>query len=294
MWPDLAATFSDFLFTSSLPPPTQSLEDQQRDEAMDCKVMIASFSSLIVFERFLYTDPFAAPQKKKSGGVKSGDLGGQRTISLGVDNVIDLIRNEILPHSEAIPKHFVLKIMAMLNQGSIHSATNNVIAVDIESSRKLREDFAKSCFETLLQFSFLGSSPPSQEMLDANLDGEGNTIISKLAITALLQRFKEVIRKFAEDERISGKCPLPRHRMSEISFVLKAIATLAISLKQVPAQNIEDSLWQQVIDLYPHLVECSTSTSSQVCRSLKEALHQYHDLLGNPQTSLVSKVQNGC
>ena len=38
------------------------------------------------------------------------------------------------------------------------------------------------------------------------LDGR----VSELALDALLQRCKEVLQKYVEDERLSGKCPLPR------------------------------------------------------------------------------------
>ena len=59
-----------------------------------------------------------------------------------------------------------------------------------------------------------------------------NVITSKLAVTSLLHRFKEVLTKYTEDMKLSGKCPLPRHRLAEISFVLQAIATLIDSLKK--------------------------------------------------------------
>ena len=73
------------------------------------------------------------------------------------------------------------------------------LLADTESSRKLREDFAKTCFETLLQFSFVSKKSDSKE---------GS--ITKLAVLSLLQRCQEVVRKYVEDERLSGKCPLPR------------------------------------------------------------------------------------
>ncbi|XP_077547344.1 mon2 homolog, regulator of endosome-to-Golgi trafficking isoform X2 [Haemaphysalis longicornis] len=223
LWSDLATTLEEFLFSTSNPPPTQSLEDQQCDEMLDCKV-------------------------------------------------VQLIREIILPHSSHVPKDFVLKIVALLNKGSIHSATSST-PVDTESTRKLREEFAKACFETLLQFSFLGGI-----MLP-----EGG-VVNRLAVTSLLHRFQEVICHYVEDEQLSGKCPLPRHRMAEISFVLKAVATLTASLKKAPPDNVEWSVWEQLIALYPHLVSCTTSTSAQVCRSLREALHEYADLLAPPRS----------
>lgn len=194
--------------------------------------------------------------------------------------MIQLIRECILPHASKMPKQFVLKVVALLNKGSIHSATSSA-PVDVESSRKLREEFAKACFETLLQFSFLEGNVLSDETSQHN--GTQNAgVVSKLAITSLLHRFEEVITSYVEDERLSGKCPLPRHRMSEISFVLKAIATLISSLKKAPSGQVDPSVWRQLIALYPSLVLCTTSSSQQVCRSLKESLQEYSDLLSPP------------
>jgi len=83
----------------------------------------------------------------------------------------------------------------------------------------LREQFAKVCFETLLQFSLVdgisSSSPPPTDnntvnsgSNDSNTDAE--LITGKLAVTALLHRFQEVVEKFCHDQSLTGKCPLPR------------------------------------------------------------------------------------
>ncbi|XP_071082780.1 protein MON2 homolog [Haliotis cracherodii] len=228
MWEDLSGAFEDFLFSKNPSPPTLSVEDFQRDEAIDCKV-------------------------------------------------VQVIRDDILPYANSMPQDFVVRVMDILNKGSIHSATSDTF-IDTESSRKLREDFAKTCFETLLQFSFVNKKSESEE---------GS--ITKLAVLSLLQRCQEVVKKYVEDERLSGKCPLPRPRLAEMSSVLKAITTLLQSLKRAPVKNIEGSVWQQVIQLFPSLVECTTSSSPQVCKALKEALHEYRDLLAPPTPT----VHNG-
>lgn len=167
--------------------------------------------------------------------------------------MIELLRDEILPHSHEIPHQFILNVVIILNKGSIHSATTTNVGCDAEL--KLREEFAKTCFETLLQFSLLddqgangsgiGSGAGSagstlhslnnnnNSNLDAGAAGEGG-VAGRLAVTALLHRFQEVLKKFNDDERQSGKCPLPKYRLSEISFVLKAVATLIISMKKAP------------------------------------------------------------
>lgn len=74
---------------------------------------------------------------------------------------------------------------------------------------KLREEFAKTCFETLLQFSLLDGLSNEFEN-EKFLDRDQGGIAGRLAVTALLHRFQEVLKTYIEDEKRAGKCPLPR------------------------------------------------------------------------------------
>ncbi|MPC32687.1 Protein MON2 [Portunus trituberculatus] len=208
MWPVLGTALDSFLFSNSPPPANQSSEDAERDEGIDCQV-------------------------------------------------VELIREEILPYASSTPSDFIVSIMVLLNKGSIESASG--VDSDCEGF-KLREEFAKTCFETLLQFSLLtpsdldpeldntdkGSSRKSletsngftaQDSTSSLAQSDSTQVTTKLAVTSLLHRFREVLVKYVEDEKLSGKCPLPRHRIAEISFVLKAIATLLSSLKKAPIEK---------------------------------------------------------
>lgn len=153
--------------------------------------------------------------------------------------VIELLRDEVLPHSLEIPHQFILNIVVLLNKGSIHSASTSSNS-GCDAELKLREEFAKTCFETLLQFSLLDESG-NKEATSIQLTNSEGGVAGQLAITALLHRFEEVLKKFNDDERQSGKCPLPRYRLSEISFVLKAVATLIISMKKAPPAKGKNS-----------------------------------------------------
>lgn len=65
----------------------------------------------------------------------------------------------------------------------------------------MREEFSKVCFETLLQFSFSNKVSTPQE-----------GYISRMALSVLLKRSQDVLRRYVEDERLSGRCPLPRYQ----------------------------------------------------------------------------------
>ncbi|EDW76180.1 uncharacterized protein Dwil_GK14801 [Drosophila willistoni] len=245
LWDDLADTLDKFLFPASVcTVEDRGLEEIVLDETIDCQV-------------------------------------------------IELLRDEVLPHAHEMPHQFIMQIVVLLNKGSIHSASDTNICY--ESDWKLREIFAKTCFETLLQFSLLEdqTNTTNNNRLNANLlpattttggtGAGGKDFAGRLAVTALLHRFQEVLKRFNDDERQSGKCPLPRFRLSEISFVLKAIATLVVSMKKAPASKVNKPAWDQLIGLYPYLVDCTTTTSPEVSRSLREALLQYTDLLQAPR-----------
>ncbi|KAL6106412.1 mon2 [Pungitius sinensis] len=227
MWPELANAFQDFLFTKSTPPDNLSIQEFQKNEAVDVEV-------------------------------------------------VQLISTEILPFANFIPKDFVGQIMAMLNRGSIHSQSPSFTEAEIDV--RMREEFSKVCFETLLQFSFSNKVSTPQE-----------GYISRMALSVLLKRSQDVLRRYVEDERLSGRCPLPRQQVTEIIFVLKAISTLMDSLKKTQPENVDGNTWAQVIALYPTLVECITCSSPEVSSALKEALGPFKDFMQPP----VSRVQNG-
>ena len=85
---------------------------------------------------------------------------------------------------------------------------------DMETGTKLREEFAKICFEVLLQFSLLHeeSGAVEAEPGDSGPAQTTSQVTNQLAITSLLHRFHNVLASFAEDGKASGKCPLPRYR----------------------------------------------------------------------------------
>lgn len=74
------------------------------------------------------------------------------------------------------------------------------ISTEAEIDVRMREEFSKVCFETLLQFSFSNKVSTPQE-----------GYISRMALSVLLKRSQDVLRRYVEDERLSGRCPLPRY-----------------------------------------------------------------------------------
>ena len=106
-----------------------------------------------------------------------------------------------------------------------------------------------------------------------------SSLTNKLAITSLLQRFKEVLVDAIDGEKLNRNIPLQRQKTAEIAFVLRAIATVISSMKRASRLRVDKKTWQQVIALYPYLVKCTETNSAQVSSSVKDALMEYHELL---------------
>ncbi len=107
---------------------------------------------------------------------------------------------QVLPYPESVPSSFIRKMVMLLNKGSIHSTIQ--LNDDCSGSVGLREDLAKQCFETLLDFSMLRQADVAAAVIGGDHSGsaeggggggEGGgtcSLTNRLAITSLLQRFK--------------------------------------------------------------------------------------------------------
>lgn len=138
--------------------------------------------------------------------------------------VIDLIRDDILTHAHSLPSAFVQKVLNILNRGSIYSNTFAMVDssssttsfLDLDSTRRLREEFSKTCFETLLRFSFVngGESQAAVQQLQPlthPINGDAATAnLNKMALASMLTRCKDIVQKYAHEEKLSGSVPLPR------------------------------------------------------------------------------------
>jgi hypothetical protein len=166
MWPDLATTFDDFLFTKNVANTELPIEVIQKDELIDCQL-------------------------------------------------IELIRDDILINADKLPHDFIEHLLALLNRGSIYSNLNENF-LDLDSNRKLREEFSKICFEALLKFSFVHSKETI--LTTSNTNDTNNTItksdgsnLTKMALLSMLNRCKDIIQRYIHDERLNGTIPLPRY-----------------------------------------------------------------------------------
>lgn len=115
----------------------------------------------------------------------------------------------------------LMRPMKMINYSKTHPISPALIIKHLfveckVVETKLREEFAKICFETLLEFSLmdndesLGDSITSKDSGGDSANATESAVAGRLAVTSLLHRFETVLRRFVDEERNAGKCPPSR------------------------------------------------------------------------------------
>ncbi|XP_013148970.1 PREDICTED: protein MON2 homolog isoform X1 [Papilio polytes] len=187
--------------------------------------------------------------------------------------LVGVVREEVLRGAPRTPPRHAHRVLALLRAAALHAQPG---PAKNEQELREREEFARTCFETLLQFSMM-------EDIDSLTGGDGEA--DPLAIMPLLDRFQEVVSMYTSDEENTE--PLPRHQLSEISFVLKAIASLTEAMKRAPPGKVDATAWDKLIGVYPALARLAASGraggAGGAGPALREALLQFAALLAAPR-----------
>ncbi|CAG4985300.1 unnamed protein product [Colias eurytheme] len=188
--------------------------------------------------------------------------------------VSGVVRAQLLGAAPRAPRKAAAHALLLVRRGAaaLHDASARP---KNEQDLREREEFARACFETLLQFSML-------EDADSITGNEEDA--DPLAIMPLLDRFQEVISKYSSDDENAET--LTRQQVSEISFVLKAVATLTEAMKRAPPGKVDTAAWHKLIGLYPWVVSLAAGRgaggSGGAGAALREALLQFGALLAPP------------
>ncbi|KYR02000.1 hypothetical protein DLAC_00793 [Tieghemostelium lacteum] len=131
-------------------------------------------------------------------------------------------------------------------------------------SSQQREKVSQSCYQNM--FSICSKADPSnQESIE----------IARVVLPVVLKRSREVLQRFVVDERQSGQCPLPRHRLNEISFLLKEIQELQLQpgIYQSQSDSQNQSKRPHLLDLFTILSDCICVSDREIKEHLKNIFY---------------------
>eukprot|EP01135_Chromosphaera_perkinsii_P010413 Nk52_evm85s2118 gene=Nk52_evmTU85s2118 len=218
--------------------------------------------------------------------------------------VIDGLRKVMGPHVKDLGPETLSLLLDMLKRGSSHSELTpnghgpsgtlpsgiSGISHDIRTS--IRESFAKSCFETMLQFSFVidGDAKNISTPTSPRASDFASGSISSTAVDVLLSKCKDVLKSFVIDDKLTGKFPLPRARISEVILYIKAVGSVVKSLKKEMDERVLQQQGQcdakyrrkeimTILRLYPYIVDCVMSNDDEIKIILVDVLQSIGELM---------------
>ncbi|VDD74687.1 unnamed protein product [Mesocestoides corti] len=283
LWDNIYATIRDFLFCQNQPTEPLSGDEFQQHEALDCKFI------RLICDRFL-SRPDGLPQKFIEQLV--GVLGlGSIQASIGNADLTLLDVNSLKLNSNFPPPsglHPFVHRPSFTCTGDAAIATSNDLDLQPFVSR---ENFMRLCFESLLSFAFFqGNAVPSTTSASPWLSLKSSAsapkphvVLCRTAIRDVLDRCRFILQRFTKSAKLTGKCPLPRAKLSEVNFAFQAL-TLLLTNFTAPLPNsavtVDSGTWSSVIDMYPLVVDCVfVADSSQLLTAVHKLLHLYGRLL---------------
>ncbi|CDS40592.1 conserved hypothetical protein [Echinococcus multilocularis] len=291
LWNMVYITIRDFLFCQNQPVEPLSGEEFQQHEALDCKIEL-------ICDRFL-SQPEGLPPRFIEQLIGVLGLGSEEASISSADFAL-LDPNTLRPGPPTPPPPASTGFQPFVHRSSTISTASTSGAADaaafitsIDGDMRpfvSREKFMRRCFESLLSFAFFqsdfspcNSSTSPQFSLKLPAVGSKPHVLCRIAIRDVLDRCRFILQRFAKSVQLTGKCPLPRAKLSEVNFAFQALTVLLTNFTAPPTNSrtsIDANTWSCVIDIYPLVVNCIfVAESSQLLPAIHKLLQLYGRLL---------------
>ncbi|ODN01672.1 Protein MON2 [Orchesella cincta] len=186
--------------------------------------------------------------------------------------MVTLLKELVFTNDGFLPAPFLIEVVKIFHRGS---CINEYDGINVSE----REEFVRFCFSSLLEFVLKGPSNVS-EIVEMQSGDDGK----KIAVLALLQRFQNILLNYKDYVNHNSHIPIQRHRLAEMNFVLRAIASLIENLKAADPTRVAGGTWEHIIGIYPDLVAIVglPGVDTSISVALRDALMAYRDLLQRP------------
>jgi len=132
-----------------------------------------------------------------------------------------------------------------------------------------REGFSEGCYKNLFYLCAQGSQP------DNNFSC--NMVIARMVTPHLLNRCKELLQRFIQEDKMSGNFPIARSKLQEVSFVLKQLLSMEINSDLDAGTPQHSPLYKgkkrHLLVLFPLLCDCIMTKEVEIKELLKEIFH---------------------
>lgn len=188
--------------------------------------------------------------------------------------VVQLIKEDILPHNSSIPRKFVSEIIELLDRGSSYFANQDNTKIQSYGSR---EGLRQECFKTLKKYSLLKSPKLQNDGADSNSCLPPD--VTGLSLETLVKQCRSSLLSYLDHDRLTLHYPMSQARTDNTIKLLQFLDTLLSSLCEETPNNDNKTFWKLFRDLYPVLVNCISCSSPELRTWIAKLLLHYRHFI---------------
>ena len=208
------------------------------------------------------------PDEKALSQVSRNTLEDMMRISESIDiKIIEFVKDALIPASMNMQASIQWKLISLIDNGC-----ENYYQQIQSSEKAVAELFSCVCLSALFDLSKLRT--PTQEEVEKKSVAEDPIYlkISKRTAPVLINRCKDMLKKFLNEEKIMGIMPLAKNRVSALLQLLELIKKLELPEGAIERKGSKAHLQE----LFLQLSDLIIAKEIEVKEALKEIFIEYH------------------
>lgn len=175
--------------------------------------------------------------------------------------IMEFVKKSMIPASMHLQPQIQWKLVSLLD-----SCCDNYYRTFHAQELSLQNSLSSVCLSGLFDLSRSRPATPEEEEKKSVAEEPINLKIAKRITPVLISRCKDLLKRFANEERMMGQMPLPKGRLIELLEVLHSLRKLEIPQGVLSRPGPKAHL----IELFPQLCELITAKEAEVKEALKQ------------------------
>lgn len=180
--------------------------------------------------------------------------------------VIEFIKESLIPASMNMQATIQWKLISLLDNGC-----ENYYQELRNCERIIEDSFSCACLSGLFELSRLRLPTPEEEEKKAVAEDPVYLKVAKRTAPVLINRCKDLLKKFVNEEKVMGIMPLPKNRALELLKLLEMIKNLEIPEGAIERKGTKGHLEE----LFLPLTDLIIAKEPEVKEALREIFIEY-------------------
>ncbi|OMJ79666.1 hypothetical protein SteCoe_20288 [Stentor coeruleus] len=184
--------------------------------------------------------------------------------------IIEFIKEHLIPQSMNMQATIQWRLISLLDNGC-----ENYYQQSTNFESPEQESFSSACLSGLFELSKLRQSTQEEEEKKSVAEDPVYLKVAKRTTPVLINRCRELLKKFANEEKMMGIMPLPKNKETELLKLIEMLKKLEIPEGVVEGKGSKGHLKE----LFLSFCDLIIAKEPEVKEALREVFIEYHNSL---------------